>query len=98
MSDIGHKIIEGLKEALAGNLARVTIDGVTWVRKEELRRKDAEIERLRATLKPFADAADLAERNLCKHNTDEILIRLGRLREARAALTASEAENPTSLP
>jgi hypothetical protein len=28
----GAKIIEGLKEAIAGNLARVTIDGQVWAK------------------------------------------------------------------
>lgn len=30
----GQKIIDGLREAVAGNLAVVTIDGVMWVRKD----------------------------------------------------------------
>lgn len=30
----GQKIIDGLKDALAGNFARVTIEGQTWVRIE----------------------------------------------------------------
>lgn len=32
MSKTGQKIIEGLKAAVAGDLARVTIDGQTWER------------------------------------------------------------------
>lgn len=32
MGDAGRKIIEGLKDAIAGNLAAVTIDGQRWVR------------------------------------------------------------------
>lgn len=28
----GSKIIDGLKDAVSGNIARVTIDGQTWVR------------------------------------------------------------------
>jgi hypothetical protein len=31
----GAKIIEGLKDAVAGNFASVTIDGETWVRKSQ---------------------------------------------------------------
>ena len=31
----GLEIIDGLKEAIAGNYARVTIDGNTWVRMAE---------------------------------------------------------------
>lgn len=40
----GHKIIDGLKDAVAGNFDRVTIEGHVWVR------RDAEVERLRAAL------------------------------------------------
>ena len=29
------KIVEGLKEAIAGNLERVTIGGETWIRSEK---------------------------------------------------------------
>jgi hypothetical protein len=32
MSSAGQKIIEGLKEAVAGNFSRVTIDGQVWIR------------------------------------------------------------------
>jgi len=32
MTTSGRRIINGLKDAIAGNLARVTIDGQTWVR------------------------------------------------------------------
>lgn len=35
MGDAGRKIIEGLEEAVAGNLAAVTIDGQRWVRDED---------------------------------------------------------------
>lgn len=31
MSDTGHKILEGLKDAVAGNFAAVTIEGQRWV-------------------------------------------------------------------
>lgn len=31
-----HKIVEGLKEAVAGNVARITVDGQTWVRSDLL--------------------------------------------------------------
>ena len=30
----GHKIVEGLKEAIAGDFARVTIEGQVWARLE----------------------------------------------------------------
>lgn len=63
----GQKIVDSLKEAVAGNFARVTVGGVTWVRNDthvdkatawdELAKKNAEIERLRAALKPFAEVA-----------------------------------------
>jgi hypothetical protein len=35
MSEAGAKIIEGLKHAIAGNFVRVTIDGQTWIRRDE---------------------------------------------------------------
>ena len=35
MSDTGSKIIRGLREAVAGNFTRVTIEGQTWVREEK---------------------------------------------------------------
>jgi hypothetical protein len=103
----GQKITEALQAAVNGNLARVTVEGQTWVRVEEVEQQkqralvaehhlaDAvaahskfliDYDRMREILRPFADAADAAERNLCKHNTDEILIRLGLLRAARALL------------
>jgi len=56
----------------------------------------AECDRLREinkelveALKPFSEMADAAERALCKHNTDDILVKLGSLRSARAALSVS---------
>lgn len=36
------KIIDGLKDAIAGNFRRVTIEGQTWVRVEPLCRDDEE--------------------------------------------------------
>lgn len=35
MADAGRKIIEGLKEAVAGDFASVTIDGQRWVRDDD---------------------------------------------------------------
>lgn len=55
----GQKIIDGLKDAIAGNLDRVTIDGQVWVR------RDAEIERLREEIKRLEElwlAADAEAR------------------------------------
>lgn len=46
----GAKILEGLKEAIAGNFDRVQIDGQVWVR------RDSEIERLRAAGQALYDA------------------------------------------
>jgi hypothetical protein len=31
----GQKIIDGLRDAIAGNFARVTIEGQTWVREDD---------------------------------------------------------------
>jgi hypothetical protein len=49
----GEKIIEGLRQAVAGDLARVTIQGQVWVRD-----KNSELVRLRAILKTLVDAHD----------------------------------------
>jgi hypothetical protein len=38
MSKVGHKIIQGLEEAAAGNFARVTIEGQAWVKETPLLR------------------------------------------------------------
>lgn len=34
MSDAGRKILDGLKDAIAGNFVAVTIDGGRWVRQD----------------------------------------------------------------
>src|ERR1700683_1196912 len=34
MSQAGQKIIDGLKDAIAGNFSRVTIEGQTWTRRD----------------------------------------------------------------
>jgi len=43
---LGQELIESLKEAMAGDFARVTIDGVTWARTDRLTAVK-EIERLK---------------------------------------------------
>lgn len=67
----GQKILDGLKDAVAGNFARVTIEGQVWVRQErapvDVNSKEAELwsenmrlksenEHLRAALKYYATA------------------------------------------
>lgn len=42
----GAKIIEGLKQAAAGDLSRVRIDGQTWVRADALHADQQEIMRI----------------------------------------------------
>jgi hypothetical protein len=39
VSTAGNKIIESLKQAVAGDFSRVTVDGVTWVRLDEKEQK-----------------------------------------------------------
>lgn len=39
----GDKIIEGLKEAVAGDLSRVTIDGQVWTRQRPDLQKEADV-------------------------------------------------------
>lgn len=54
MSAMGRKIIDGLKDAVAGNFVRVTIEGQTWQRIDDLPDNPAdEIDRLRAALDQF---------------------------------------------
>lgn len=79
---VGPKIIAGLQDAVARNFARVTVDGVSWVRQEQLgaEREEAilvqskladEIDRLRADLETLQKTnADLRAEN------EEVLERL----------------------
>lgn len=46
MSKTGARIIEGLKEAIAGDLSSVMIEGQAWVRATELRQDQQEIMRI----------------------------------------------------
>lgn len=70
-----------------------------------IERKDAEIERLRKALKPFAAYAEVLREGSvnwlpCPVTADPTCrdrdLTVGDLRNARAALTASEAETPVS--
>jgi hypothetical protein len=65
----GQKIIGGLRDAVAGNLARVTVDGCTWVRKEDL-------DRLRAEVAEWRQAARVE----AKASVTNSVVRLERLR------------------
>lgn len=47
----GQKIIDGLKDAAAGNFGRVTIGGQTWVRADELHKDQQEIMRINNKLR-----------------------------------------------
>ena len=47
----GHKIIEALKEAVAGDIARVTIDGHTWARVSDIHADQQEIMRINNDLR-----------------------------------------------
>lgn len=47
----GAKIIEGLKEAIAGDLSRVTIDGQVWVRATDLHADQQELMRINNALR-----------------------------------------------
>lgn len=51
----GAKIIAGLKEAIAGDLARVTIDGQTWVRADDLLADQQEIMRINNMLRTLGN-------------------------------------------
>jgi hypothetical protein len=43
MSAAGHRIIQGLQDATAGNFTRVTVDGQAWVRETPLLRAAPEL-------------------------------------------------------
>lgn len=47
----GVKIIEALKEAIAGDLARVTIEGETWAKVKDIHADQQEIMRINNTLR-----------------------------------------------
>lgn len=63
MHETGPKIIEGLRQAVAGNFASVTIEGQTWVPLRggslvaQLSEAHAEIRRLRTALETIAGSA-----------------------------------------
>lgn len=56
----GSKIIDGLKDAIAGNFARVTIGGQVWVR------RDAELERIARWHIRMAKLAEKSAANMTK--------------------------------
>ena len=47
----GAKIIKGLKEAIAGDLARVTIEGETWAKVKDIHADQQEIMRINNALR-----------------------------------------------
>jgi hypothetical protein len=47
----GTKIIEGLKEAVAGDFARVTIDGETWAKVKDIHADQQEIMEINNSLR-----------------------------------------------
>lgn len=55
---VGRIAVRGLKDAIAGNYARITIDGQTWVRVEEIRAARAEA---------IEEAAKVADGEVRKH-------------------------------
>lgn len=88
----GHKIIEGLRDAVAGNFARVTIDGQIWVKRDS-----TEVERLEDIAESARDLVALwespviqglarADRNAAIEETKAALI------EAVNATVAQSAE------
>lgn len=53
----GQKIVEGLKEAIADDFSRVTIDGQTWLRATELASDLQEIMRINNALRGLLNEA-----------------------------------------
>lgn len=57
MSKLGQRITKSLKDAIAGDFSRVTIDGQTWVRATDLHKDQQEIMRINNELREIALAA-----------------------------------------
>lgn len=79
----GPRIIKALKQAAAGDFSVVTIEGQTWVRRDDLSKA---VE----ALKPFAEAAsNLDEDKLDRHHlwesAEAMILTAGDLRRAREA-------------
>lgn len=53
----GAKIIEGLKEAVAGDMTRVTIEGQTWLRADTLARDLQDIMRINNSMRLLLNEA-----------------------------------------
>lgn len=98
----GSDIIEGLKQAARGDLARVTLfengERQVWVRDTEISRLQSRVEELERALKPFAVAAKRVGDGL-PDNYDVLIddcvgatvsIEMGDLRKARTTLEASD--------
>lgn len=51
----GSKIIEGLKDAVAGNLSRVTIGGETWAKVNDIHADQQEIMRINNSLRDLGN-------------------------------------------
>ena len=54
----GQRIIEGVKEAIAGNLVRLTIDGQVWERKWPAMKRDQRIRRIMSRHTQLRDIGD----------------------------------------
>lgn len=87
----GTKIIEGLKQAIAGDFSRVTIEGQTWVRVGAV--SEAEVE---AAAIAIHDSEYDATTYLWE--TETIATRQGYREMARAALEAALAVRRKSSP
>jgi hypothetical protein len=53
----GAKVVEALKEAVSGDLARVTVEGQIWVRKDEIENYERSYNSMWAGNQPHAKAA-----------------------------------------
>lgn len=100
----GSRVLDGLRDAVAGNFAAVTIEGETWVKQghedEALDRARSRIAALEEALKPFAEAADTVEAvftpsQLKRVGGDNLMtgywpMTLGALRSARSVLNNTQ--------
>ena len=81
MSKVGARIIESLKQAAAGDFARVTIDGQTWVRLDREQPQTDPLAEARRLIEAFA--ASVSPRSRSKMQ-----------RELRARIDRWLAANP----
>ncbi len=73
----GKKIIEGLKQAIAGDFARVTIGGQVWIRATELHADHQEIMRINNSLREtLLEVRKFLDENADHPDTDGMIAKI----------------------